>query len=567
MSLIKKITFVKIYIFAVIFSIILLGTAAINYYKSVPSTYSSVTDVTDEFFYNASGGKTLVRTYVRSHSATAGTTYYLSTVLPSNLSDDYAVQFYTHNSWVTVYVNDTVIHKISPSNFVGFSKSPGSFWNIVPIPSWAYNKTLKIEITPIYSMNTSLIKEIYAGDQYDLNRLFVRDRILPVFLCLLNILFSFIFLVIGIIARSKKTYHSMFFLGLAGIFISIYSICETDILSFFYPNTRLLTVIKMISLTAIPFPAIRYSMMENKILPSFRTRILEALPTLNFLLIIILQLTTFVDLNVSILCTYITIIIVLVVIFLYSRQRFVQNRLLQTQSNLSIVGAWFLMICVLIDFICYTIDYTSDSTFFTRIALLLFLILNAYKYGSHAMELLNIGLHSENLKQTAYLDSLTGLGNRTSLNMDMDSLKDNLPHNASIGIAQLDINYLKRVNDSLGHLAGDRLIQNAANAISIAFSDYGKCYRFGGDEFMVILIGNAHEKYGFSIQTLERYLEQLNNTLPKDEQVSIAYGAAYYDPITDANLWKVQERADVNMYEQKRKFKEKMNMNYRDSRL
>lgn len=567
MSLLKKITAVKIYIFAVIFSIVFLGTAAINYYKNFPSVYLSVSDVTDNFFYNASGGKTLVRTYIKSHSATSGTTYHLSTVLPSNLSDDYAIQFYTHNSWVTVYVNDTVIHKISPENFVGLSKSPGSFWNIVSIPSWAYDKTLTIEITPIYSFHTSLIKKIYAGDQYDLNRLFIRDRIIPLSVCFFNILLAFTFLIIGIIARLKKSCHSLFFLGLIGIFISIYSICETNILSFIYPNTRLLTTIQTLALAAIPFPAIRYSMIENKTLPSARTRILEALPTLNFIFILILQLTAFADPNISNICTYVTILIVFIFIFLYSRQRFIQNRLLHTESNLGIIGAWIFMVCIFIDSIRYSIDCTADSTLFTRISLFLFLILNTYKYGIYAIELMNIGLHSESLKQTAYLDSLTGLGNRTLLNMDMDNLKDNLPRNASIGIVQLDINYLKRVNDSLGHLAGDRLIQNAATAISSAFSDYGKCYRFGGDEFMVILIGNAHEKYGFGIQTLERYLEQLNNTLPKDEQVSIAYGASYYDSNTDINLWKVQEQADVNMYEQKRKFKEKLVTRYIDSRL
>ena len=51
----------------------------------------------------------------------------------------------------------------------------------------------------------------------------------------------------------------------------------------------------------------------------------------------------------------------------------------------------------------------------------------------------------------------------------------------------MDLNGLKRANDSFGHVAGDELIQAAADCMKNSFSEHGKVYRVGGDEFVVII--------------------------------------------------------------------------------
>ncbi|MBR5705734.1 MAG: diguanylate cyclase, partial [Deltaproteobacteria bacterium] len=55
-----------------------------------------------------------------------------------------------------------------------------------------------------------------------------------------------------------------------------------------------------------------------------------------------------------------------------------------------------------------------------------------------------------------------------------------------LAVFSIDVNGLKTVNDSLGHDAGDELIRGAADCISAAFGQTGKCYRTGGDEFVVL---------------------------------------------------------------------------------
>lgn len=556
-----------IYIFILILSIIIWGIAMIQYSSVIPSSFSSPKDVSNDFFYETSGGKVLAETFVNSYPVQAGATYRLTTTLPYNLSDDYSLQFYTDNSWVSVYVNDTVIYHVSPEQFIDTDGSPGSFWNFVSVPSWAYGKQLTIKLTPVYNENSSFISKIYQGPLYELVLVFQKERILSVIISLVNLCIGFTLLIFGFFGRKNKFMRSMFFLGLFAFLVSIHSLYETDILTYYFANKQLMHYINLITYALIPFPGLHHCLLENKVLPSVKRNLLESVPIISFLLITLLHITGIMDLDLSLIFTSITVLFTIIIILFYSGRSFMQYRLMKLHTNVSFWGVCILSLTLSADLIGYFIKPIKDSSTFTRFALLLYLLLYIHYHGKRALNLIHIGLHSENLKETAFLDSLTGLGNRTSLNNDMETFERNLIHIKSIGIIQLDINYLKRVNDTFGHLTGDRLIKNAADAISKGFKEYGKCYRFGGDEFVVILIGNAKEKFSFGIHIMERYLEQLNTRLPKDEQVSVAYGIAYYDPAIDTSLWKVQERADAVMYERKRQLKEKLYSKYDDSRL
>lgn len=83
-------------------------------------------------------------------------------------------------------------------------------------------------------------------------------------------------------------------------------------------------------------------------------------------------------------------------------------------------------------------------------------------------------------------DVLTGFKNRTAYYKDLDIMKrDEEMSCQPVGVAFVDVNGLKKVNDSLGHEAGDRLITAVAQKITAAFPE-AKRYRFGGDEFVLL---------------------------------------------------------------------------------
>ena len=102
-------------------------------------------------------------------------------------------------------------------------------------------------------------------------------------------------------------------------------------------------------------------------------------------------------------------------------------------------------------------------------------------------------LREESLEQLAYQDPLTGLANRRALDERAAEAFDVAPgvHRA-LTVVTVDINRLKEVNDTLGHVAGDQLIQSVAKALLKAFSRLpgSLVARVGGDEFTVMVAGH-----------------------------------------------------------------------------
>ncbi len=156
----------------------------------------------------------------------------------------------------------------------------------------------------------------------------------------------------------------------------------------------------------------------------------------------------------------------------------------------------------------------------------------------------------------AYRDSLTGLRNTNSYKAwvaDFD--KEIEIEKPKFGVMVLDINYLKETNDRYGHDVGNKLIVKAAGIISVTFKR-SPVFRFGGDEFLVILQNRDFEDLK---ELLRKFDEECHNeSITTDKgniPISIAKGLAIYDSKKDASFIDVFNRADDAMYENKRAIK------------
>lgn len=102
--------------------------------------------------------------------------------------------------------------------------------------------------------------------------------------------------------------------------------------------------------------------------------------------------------------------------------------------------------------------------------------------------------HEQELERHATLDSLTGLPNRSLL---QDRLEQAMVQAGRAGtmtaVLYVDVDHFKRVNDSAGHLAGDRVIRAVAERIAGAVRGGDTVARMGGDEFVVVLADVKHE--------------------------------------------------------------------------
>lgn len=531
---------------------------------------TNMTDVSSEWFYKLEDNTfNTMSSFIHTHQPEKNTIYQLTSVLPDKLGQNYALLFTTKNCYVTVMVNDTLYYRTTTEDITTAVSYLGSKVHVIGIPDSAAGSNITIYFRPVSNEDTEFIHTIYGGSEDLLIDTYVQRYALSLFVVLLVIVASIIFMTIGALNHKRNDGQIRFYFGLFSFCSSILIMAHMDVLSLFVDCSVFLYELEFMTMALLPYPILSYIMAANGILPSLRHNIAKAVPLLHFFFVVLMHVTGLMPLNVTNKGTSI-VFVYLVCITLYYLIKIHLDTKPWTNMKAHIhdyVKLLFLCFCSVEIYLLHTAIAVSSHVI-SHYLLLIILLMQLIKYARDGHQLMEIGINAKHLEDAAFYDALTGLRNRTALNQDIEKLEHNLNPASNIAIIQMDINYLKRTNDVLGHIAGDRLLKNAASTIHAGFDDYGKCYRFGGDEFVVILENNPKEKYNLGISAMESACEKINKSLPALEHVSIAYGIAYYEPDSDTSLWRVQERADVVMYERKRAMKEKAaKTNYKDDRL
>lgn len=157
-----------------------------------------------------------------------------------------------------------------------------------------------------------------------------------------------------------------------------------------------------------------------------------------------------------------------------------------------------------------------------------------------------ITLYTQGIRDERDRDGMTGLYNRRKLTALKQTTFQGLE---AIAVYSMDLNNLKRTNDTCGHEAGDRLIIKAADSLRRVSSDNVFAFRVGGDEFVLVAMNVSREQALALLQKWEEGLAELNRA--EDGVMCViargmAYGAGEYD--FDALFGE----ADQKMYEDKR---------------
>ena len=157
----------------------------------------------------------------------------------------------------------------------------------------------------------------------------------------------------------------------------------------------------------------------------------------------------------------------------------------------------------------------------------------------------------EKLLYTSNTDELTGCLNRHAYETDINKLD---LKKEWIYIS-LDLNSLKRVNDTYGHAAGDEMICAAAACMRASFGEFGKVYRIGGDEFAVIVAQKPNE--------FDSMKNEFDSSVSKwrgknVDSMTISYGCVGSLEEDWENIYDIAKEADRRMYESKARY-------YRDS--
>ncbi len=208
----------------------------------------------------------------------------------------------------------------------------------------------------------------------------------------------------------------------------------------------------------------------------------------------------------------------------------------------------YILICLIADAFLLFLVVNSGGYFGLLINTSIFLIFQLLLgYGFLDLKVrLSERVYDE--KEQALIDALTGMGNRRSY---MDFLKNSIPLSPDFRYLEVDINGLKEVNDNMGHEKGDAMIIGAAECLEQTFGPYGRVFRIGGDEF-VVLMNTSRDRLDGLFSKYESRMKEWSER--SGIPLVAAYGCASADELPDTDPRELARIADQRMYDAKAEY-------------
>ena len=468
----------------------------------------------------------------------------------SNLSaHETDIAFFTKHQYIKIYGDYELIYEYTDNGGI-WGHTNGVAWNFLDIP-YGTSK-LSIHLTAAYDNVVSDVPTFLIGDKLNIFQQIYQKSIPPLLISLLIVIFGIVIIIYwSFLARRFDIGKSLLYLGFLSTLIGLYLLNDTEaaIIGMHHRIACILiTYLTLMTLgpTGIIFIREFFGTVENTI-----WKILCVLPVIQFVVCLALQFLNIYDLRETLFLTHIMICVSAGYMAMTLIVK-VHRREYSPMLKASLVAVAVLVCTVAFNLLAYYSNTAvSDTSIIGRLGFLIFILILSREAAKNTLELMEKGRHAEIYQKLAMKDMLTGLNNRNAYISDLDSLTAC----NDIMIVTFDLNNLKKCNDNLGHSAGDTYILNAAKIIKEVFSPYGSCYRVGGDEFCV-MIKNASK---CPIEMLAALLEEKEKEFNETNQVidmHISYGYAIFDDALDSDLEKTRDRADVFMYENKRKSKE-----------
>lgn len=160
------------------------------------------------------------------------------------------------------------------------------------------------------------------------------------------------------------------------------------------------------------------------------------------------------------------------------------------------------------------------------------------------------------MEQMAHLDSLTGLGNRHKLEKDSARMIRQMARGKKLlGVGVLDLDFFKEKNDTYGHLKGDECLMCVASVIRECVADFGEAYRFGGDEFVILVSEGSAElldRIARKIRSKLHLIQISREDLKDMPEITLSQGYASCFPSEEDSLSTMVTFADKALYDVKR---------------
>ena len=153
---------------------------------------------------------------------------------------------------------------------------------------------------------------------------------------------------------------------------------------------------------------------------------------------------------------------------------------------------------------------------------------------------------AESMRWIASTDSLTGVRSKRYLVDNGEKYIQSVAHQP-VWAVLIDIDFFKKINDSLGHITGDHVLAELGAKLNQSFPN-DMVVRFGGEEFAMLLMNRTDEQI---CRELEQLRKEIAEFKPADVELTISIGAASMKHHPDSNLTQILALADKALYHSK----------------
>lgn len=478
--------------------------------------------------------------------------YVLVSVLPDR--QDYSVApvlfFVANHLDFTLYLDGEPLYEYRTEGR-GFSKTPGNTFHMILMPEDYGGRELRIELHLLLEHNVAYTvpTPLLAPKATIVNHLFRAE--LPS-LVLISIIFSIgcIMLVLNLAFR-KTLVKSYAFLhtGFFAILFSGYAVCDTEVIHLIIASSYTIHLFTFLLLALLPIPFLQM-LKESASTSACRAAngvILLAL--LNFAAQLPLHFLKILDIRESLPATH-AVIVAAIAVFVYAMVRCGREK--RASRNRFLLATIPMVAGAVVDLVLFYLPVITENSFFFQAGMLVFIVTQLVFVVRSYLAVYDKNVRVEFYEHMAFTDSLTGVGNRAAFEARLTEIGREREKHLPVWCVSADVNNLKQVNDSQGHMAGDRIISAAAEALQAGLGK-GTVYRVGGDEFVALVCGVGREKLEEALLEVGRREEAYNRT--HEIPLSLAVGCDGMLP-TDSDLEKMVTRADSRMYREKKRMKQ-----------
>ncbi len=462
--------------------------------------------------------------------------------------------FKSKNINFTISVNDIEIYEFKPTVPKLFGRSYGIKMHTVFLGECSGETTLKIDCDSIYDDTTAYFNNICLDYSEDFISNSYKKNMISFLICIIIFLLGLLMTISSILTWSSERRLEILSIGIFGMTTACWSVTETMILQMLTDNSAAVHYMNYVTQMLMPISCMIFLPSIAGFSKNILANLTGVLALLNAVTMTILTLLGIMDYHDTLIVNHV-IFGSMIIVCAYFIITTIHNRNISTQNYLSIISAFGIVVVGgSLDLVkWYFFKKTNDSSSFLRISMLIFMVIMVFYEVFELIRSRRYAREASLMRKLAYTDSLTSLRNRMAYNKDLEEISQQ--DEGKCAIIQFDTNNLKVINDNYGHSEGDKYLCGAANIIQENFSEYGTAYRTGGDEFIVLIIGNdCLENYKLGIEKMLKAIDEYNAKENPPVKLSIAYGYSIYDYSTH-DPEKAGREADENMYQTKRQMK------------